>query len=39
MRIFLDANVLFSAASSNGAIRQLLVALQIAGHTNRKSVV
>ena len=33
MRIFLDANVLFSAARSNGAIRQLLVALQIAGHT------
>ena len=33
MRIFLDANVLFSAARSKGAIRQLLAALQTAGHT------
>ena len=33
MRIFLDANVLFSAARSDGAIRQLLVALQAAAHT------
>lgn len=32
MRIFLDANVLFSAARSNGAVRQLLQALQLAGH-------
>ena len=32
MRIFLDANVLFSAAKSAGAIRLLLHALQAAGH-------
>lgn len=32
MRIFLDANVLFSAAKSNGAIRQLLQTLQAGGH-------
>lgn len=32
MRIFLDANVLFSAAKSDGAIRQLLTLLQKAGH-------
>jgi hypothetical protein len=32
MRIFLDANILFSAAKSAGAIRQLLVLLQSAGH-------
>lgn len=32
MRIFLDANVLFSAARSDGAIRQLLNALHKAGH-------
>ena len=32
MRIFLDANVLFSAARSAGAIRQLVHALQAAGH-------
>ena len=32
MRVFLDANVLFSAAKSNGAIRQLLLALQAGGH-------
>ncbi len=29
MRIFLDANVLFSAARSDGAIRQLLRELQV----------
>ena len=33
MRIFLDANVLFSAAKSAGAIRQLLYELHAAGHT------
>ena len=33
MRIFLDANVLFSAARSAGAIRQLVHALHAAGHT------
>ena len=33
MRIFLDANILFSAARSNGAIRQLLQLLQSLGHT------
>jgi len=32
MRIFLDANVLFSAARSDGAIRQLVAALRAAGH-------
>ena len=32
MRIFLDANVLFSAARSAGAIRQLVYALHAAGH-------
>ena len=33
MRVFLDANVLFSAAKSNGAIRQLLTSLKDAQHT------
>ena len=32
MRIFLDANVLFSAAKSDGAVRQLLQMLAQAGH-------
>ena len=32
MRIFLDANVLFSAAQSAGAVRQLVHALQADGH-------
>jgi uncharacterized protein len=32
MRIFLDANILFSAAKSAGAIRQLLALLHAAGH-------
>ena len=32
MRIFLDANVLFSAAKSDGAIRQLVTTLIDAGH-------
>ena len=32
MRIFLDANILFSAAKSNGAVRQLLDQLIKAGH-------
>ena len=32
MRIFLDANILFSAAKSNGAIRQLLLELQQKKH-------
>ena len=32
MRIFLDANVLFSAAKSDGAIRQLLKLLEKAGN-------
>lgn len=32
MRIFLDANILFSAAKSDGAIRQLLTLLIEAGH-------
>ena len=33
MRIFLDANVLFSAAKSDGAIRQLLAILAKQGRT------
>jgi len=33
LRIFLDANILFSAAKSDGAIRQLLRHLQSAQHT------
>ena len=32
MRIFLDANILFSASQSAGAIRQLIQALQADGH-------
>lgn len=32
MRIFLDANILFSAAKSDGAIRRLLSLLAAAGH-------
>ena len=32
MRKFLDANVLFSAAKSDGAVRALLVLLLDAGH-------
>jgi predicted nucleic acid-binding protein len=32
MRIFLDANVLFSAAKSDGAVRQLLMSLEKSGH-------
>ena len=32
MRVFLDANVLFSAAKSDGAIRELLHRLARAGH-------
>ncbi len=32
MRIFLDANVLFSAAKSAGAVRRLLVLLLAEGH-------
>lgn len=32
MRIFLDANVLFSAAKSDGAMRQLIELLLDAGH-------
>lgn len=33
MRIFLDANILFSAARSNGAVRQLLELLRDGRHT------
>ena len=32
MRIFLDANILFSAARADGAIRQLLALIEAAGH-------
>jgi predicted nucleic acid-binding protein len=32
MRIFLDANILFSAAKSDGAVRQLFTLLTRAGH-------
>jgi uncharacterized protein len=33
LRIFLDANVLFSAAQSDGAVRRLLFLLHADGHT------
>ena len=33
MRVFLDANILFSAAKSAGAVRELLRRLRHAGHT------
>jgi uncharacterized protein len=33
MRIFLDANILFSAAKSDGAIRSLLSLLETSGHS------
>lgn len=33
MRVFLDANILFSAAKSSGAVRQFLRELKIGGHT------
>lgn len=32
MRVFLDANILFSAAKSDGAVRELLRRLREAGH-------
>jgi len=32
MRVFLDANILFSAAKSSGAIRQLIGEIQLCGH-------
>jgi predicted nucleic acid-binding protein len=32
MRIFLDANILFSAAKSDSAVRRLLEELLVAGH-------
>ena len=32
MRIFLDANILFSAAKSDGAVRRLLELLIVGGH-------
>ena len=32
MRIFLDANILFSAANPSGSIRQLLTIARAAGH-------
>ncbi|MDP2810040.1 MAG: PIN domain-containing protein [Rhodocyclaceae bacterium] len=32
MRIFLDANILFSAARAAGAVRQLLALCEAAGH-------
>jgi predicted nucleic acid-binding protein len=33
MRVFLDANILFSGAKSNGAVRALLARLVADGHT------
>jgi len=33
VRVFLDANILFSAAKSSGAVRELLHRLAAAGHT------
>jgi len=35
MRIFVDANILFSAAKSEGAIRELLTLLDRSGHQCR----
>ena len=32
MRVFLDANILFSAAKTDGAVRRLLGLLRAAGH-------
>jgi len=32
VRIFLDANILFSAARADGAVRQLLALVEAAGH-------
>lgn len=32
MRIFLDANILFSAARADGAVRRLLALTEAAGH-------
>jgi predicted nucleic acid-binding protein len=32
MRVFLDANVLFSAAKSDGAVRELLLLVEQSGH-------
>lgn len=32
MRVFLDANILFSAAKTAGAVRELLARLEAAGH-------
>ena len=32
MRVFLDANILFSAAKSDGAVRHLLQLLMVRGH-------
>jgi uncharacterized protein len=32
MRVFLDANILFSAAKSDGAVRELLALLRAPGH-------
>lgn len=33
MRVFLDANILFSAAKSAGAVRELLARMHAGGHT------
>jgi predicted nucleic acid-binding protein len=33
MRVFLDANILFSAAKSDGAVRDLLARVRAGGHT------
>ena len=33
MRVFLDANILFSAAKSSGAVRAFLTELKTGGHT------
>src|SRR6478752_2853816 len=32
MRVFLDANILFSAAKSNGSVRRLLHEMKASGH-------
>jgi predicted nucleic acid-binding protein len=33
MRVFLDANILFSAAKSDGAVRELLARVRAGGHS------
>jgi len=39
MRVFLDANVLFSAAKSDGAIKEILKLLEQSGHSGHQCCV